>query len=88
VHLYRRLLSARRASEALRLGDLTLLDAGEGVVAYERTHLGDRRTVLINFTSEARSVDVSGMVEVSSTGEGEGQPFTGNLSPDEAVILR
>src|SRR5207248_2421578 len=58
LHLYRRLLSARRGSGALRLGNLTMLDAGEGVVAYERAHDGDRRTVLINFTSDARSVGV------------------------------
>ena len=88
LHLYRRLLSARRGSTALRLGDLTMLDTGEGVVAYERAHDGDRRTVLINFTSDARSVEVRGVVEVSSTGEGQGRPFTGTLGPDEAVILR
>jgi alpha-glucosidase len=88
LHLYRRLLAARRTSPALRLGDLTLLDAGEGIVAYERTNDGDRRTVLINFTSEARVVDHAGDVEVSSDGHGEGQPFTGTLRPDEAVILQ
>ena len=87
LHLYHRLLSARRGSRALRLGDLTMLDAGEGVVAYERAHDGDRRTVLINFTSDARSVAGRGVVEVSSTGDGEGQRFTGTLGPDEAVIL-
>jgi alpha-glucosidase len=88
LHLYRRVLAARRASAALRLGDLTLLDAPDGVVAYERTHEGDRRTVLINFTSERHAVAVAGVVDVSSTGARDGEPFDGTLHPDEAVILR
>ena len=87
LHLYRRVLAARRQSPALRLGDLTLLAAPDGVVAYERTHDGERRTVLINFTSDPHSIDVTGVVEVSSTGNTEGEPFPGVLQPDEAVIL-
>src|SRR5438874_423125 len=71
LHLYRRVLAARRASAALRLGGLDLLDVNDGVIAYERTHGDDRRTVLVNFTSAPRSFDGRGMVEISSTGEGE-----------------
>ena len=88
VHLYRRLLAARRGSAALRLGDLTLLDAGDGVIAYERGHEGDRRTVLVNFTTEPCTVAATGVIEVSSTGDGEGDSVTGTLRADEAVILR
>ncbi|MEY2434235.1 MAG: alpha-glucosidase [Acidimicrobiaceae bacterium] len=87
MHLYRRLLSARRASPALRLGDLTLTFAPDGVLAYERVLRDDHRTVLINFTNTRQDVDVDGTIEVSSTGLGEGQSFTGTLAPDEAVIL-
>jgi alpha-glucosidase len=81
------LLAARRGSVALQSGDLTLLDAPEGVVAYERISGEDGRVVLINFTSEPHTVDAGGIVEVSSIGRGDGQPFAGTLSPDEAVIL-
>jgi alpha-glucosidase len=88
LQLYRKLLSVRRASPALRAGRLELMDPADGVIAYERIHDGDRRTVLVNFTSEPKRVDRGGIVELSSTGAGEGQPFSGTLRADEAVILR
>jgi len=31
---------------------------------------------------------VGGTVEVSTDGAGEGAPFTGTLTPDQALILR
>jgi alpha-glucosidase len=88
THLYRRLLATRRASAALRFGDLSVLDSADGVLAYERVDGDDRRVVLINFTSEPKPVDAKGTVEVSSTGDGEGHPFTGTLESDQAVVLR
>ena len=42
LHLYRRLLAARRASPALQLGTLELLDTPEGALAWRRAHDGDR----------------------------------------------
>ena len=87
LHLYRRLLAARRASTALQFGALTLSDSPEGVLAYERTADSDRRVVLVNFTSDPKTISAGGTVEVSSTGRGEGQPFDGTLAPDQAVIL-
>jgi alpha-glucosidase len=87
LHLYRRLLAARRSSAALQLGGLTLLDSPEGVLAYERVHGADRRVVVVNYTSEPQDVDAEGTVEVSSIGIGEGAAFSGTLAPDEAVIL-
>jgi alpha-glucosidase len=88
LYLYRRLLAARRASPALHSGDLTLLDAPDGVLAYEREHRDDRRTVLVNFTAVPQPVDLRGIVEVSTDGQGEGEPFGGTLRPDEAVVIR
>jgi alpha-glucosidase len=49
LHLYRRLLAARRESAALSVGTLTLRDAPDGAVAYERVHGDDRRLVVISF---------------------------------------
>jgi alpha-glucosidase len=90
LHLYRRLLAARKASDALRGGDIHLLDAPEGVLLWERTAADDRRLVAVSFVDEPVDVALDGdlVVEVSSTGDGEGQAFTGTLAASEAVILR
>jgi alpha-glucosidase len=99
LHLYRRLLLARRSSDALRAGGLTLLDGlPDGVLGYERvandptTGATDRRVVLLNFTAEPVPVSPgstgAASVEVSSDGRGEGAPLGATLGPDQAVILR
>jgi alpha-glucosidase len=88
LHLYRRLLAARRASAALHAGDLALLPAPEGVLAYARTDGADRRLVLVNFTDEVRSADARGVVEIASDGAGEGDAFRGALAPSQALLLR
>ena len=93
LHLYRRVLAARRASPALRLGDIELLEAPEGVLAFVRTggdgDGGDRRVVLVNFGSDPVSYTPCGewIVEVASDGRGEGQGFGGSLAGDTAVVL-
>ena len=92
LQLYRRLLALRRSSPALRLGSWEGLEAPEGVLAYRRSHEGDARTVLVNYTGSERTVALSGdpgplVAQVSSAGAGEGQTFSGTLGPDEAVVL-
>ena len=94
LHLYRRLLAARRGSPALTVGDLVQLEAPEGVVAYRRRDgsTGDQRTVLVNYTGESVDVDPQAAgralrVEIASDGVGEGAPYTGHLGPDQAVVL-
>ncbi|HUP84602.1 MAG TPA: alpha-amylase family glycosyl hydrolase [Acidimicrobiales bacterium] len=86
--LYRRLLAARRASPALRAGGFGWLDSPPEVLAYERTHPGgDRRVVLVNYSDEPRSVDTHGgaAIELSS----DGAAFDGKtLGPNQAVLLR
>jgi alpha-glucosidase len=89
LHLYRRLLGARRASEALSLGDQQVLEAPDGVLAWRRSAPGgDQRTVLVNMGGADAVVPHPGDVEVASDGQGEGGPFSGLLPPDVAVILR
>ena len=41
------------------------------------------------FSSQDLRIDgkVEGTIEVASDGRGEGQPFTGTLLPDQAVLL-
>ncbi len=92
VHLYRRLLAARRASPALALGSCTLLDGlPAAVVGWRRDHGGDSRTILVAFGAPGGPIAPSvatGTVEVASDGVGEGAPFDGILRPDQAVVLR
>ena len=88
LHLYRRLLAARHGSPALQVGDLTLLEMPDGVLGYSRSEGDDRRVVLVSYATEPVDVDLAGTVEVASDGVGEGEPFTGTLAPEQAVLLR
>jgi len=98
LHLYRRILAARRASAALHAGELTVLDGlPDGVLAYQRRSGDDRRVVLVNFTDDPVAVGAGGgaglgldalTVEVSTDLTSQGAPFAGTLGADEAVILR
>ena len=92
LHLYRRLLTARRASPALQLGAWRAIESPHGVLAYERAvdgDNGDRRVVIVNFTDQPHAVDLSGncTVEVASDGAGEGEPYAGSIGADQAVLL-
>jgi alpha-glucosidase len=88
LHLYRRLLAARRASPALRRGEQRLLDGD--LVAWVRTEGADRRAVLVDVGGAGGEVpaEVAGWtVEVSSDGVGEGAPVPATLAPGRAVWL-
>jgi alpha-glucosidase len=93
LHLYRRLLASRRASPALVSGDIELLAAPTGVLAYERGFAGDRRAVAVNFSDRAQDFELTSppgatwRVEVASDGSGEGEPYRGSLEPSAAVVL-
>ncbi|HET6773990.1 MAG TPA: alpha-amylase family glycosyl hydrolase [Acidimicrobiales bacterium] len=89
LHLYRRLLAARRASPALRLGDFEMLDAGADVVAWRRSGgvgSGDR-VVAVNMGASPAALELAGTVVVASDGAGEGSPFPGTLGSDRAVLI-
>jgi alpha-glucosidase len=59
------------------------------VLGWIRRSEDDECTVLVNFTAAAVELpDVGGVIEVASDGRGEGDPFTGSLGPDQAVVLR
>jgi alpha-glucosidase len=87
LHLYRRLLAARRGSVALQIGEWIDRDAPGGILAYERVAGADRRLVLVNFASEARAIASPGRVLVASDGVNEGGEFGGVLAPETAVVL-
>lgn len=89
LNLYRRLLAARRASPALRLGPWRPLDTPPGTLGFERASGGDRRVVFVNFA--AGEVACSGgnmIIQLTSDGSGEGSPYGGVLAPEQAVVLR
>jgi alpha-glucosidase len=88
LHLYRRLLAARRASPALQVGDQELLDTPAGTLGWRRSSDGDARTVLVNMSEAPARFDQTGTVDVASDGRGDGGPFPGQLDPDTAVVLR
>ncbi len=90
LHLYRRLLQARRNSPALRLGSFAWLDGPAGVLAFERRAGEDRRVVLVNFTSAPADAGLAEplQVVVASDGAGEGSTYSGLLGPDQALVLR
>ena len=91
--LYKRLLTARRGSPALRRGDLRRLDDdGGGVVAWTRREADDLRAVAVDVGGQGGSVpaELAGWtVEVASDGPaGEGEVVGADLAPGRAVVLR
>jgi alpha-glucosidase len=90
LHLYRRLLAARRASEALRLGSLRTLTSPADTLVYERAQGKDRRVVVVNFGAKALDIVLEDVyqVEIASDGSHEGEPFSGALAAEQAVLLR
>jgi alpha-glucosidase len=85
--LYRRLLSIRRSSEALRLGDFSWFEGAlpDGVLGYDRTAGDERWTVLVNYDAAPRRVDVAGTVVLTS----DDARFDGTtLAPLQAVLLQ
>jgi alpha-glucosidase len=94
THLYRDLLALRRSCAGLQRGDLRLLDAPDGVLAYERrTGDGDgdgdeTLTVVVNFSTASIAFEHAGEIAVSSVAGRDPGPFDGTLAPDEAVVLR
>ena len=91
LHLYRRLLAARRASPALHAGEWRLLDSPRDVLAYERRWEDRRRRVAAHFgDGTAGDLGWGGdwVVEVATSAGREGMPFDGRLIGPEAVVLR
>jgi alpha-glucosidase len=95
LHLYRRLLDARRRSSALRRGEWVPLDTAEGTLAYLRRDGTDRRAVVVNFSSEPRPrpdllatwrVEVASDQRSASTAPGDGAAVAW-LAPDQALLL-
>ena len=84
LSLYRALLVLRRTEDALSIGDVKLIDAPDGVLAYERIH-GDRRLrILLNFTSSDVVIDWRGTPLLSTFGD---DAMPGVLRADEGLVI-
>ncbi|HUR48492.1 MAG TPA: alpha-amylase family glycosyl hydrolase [Acidimicrobiales bacterium] len=90
LHLYRRLLGARRRSIALRNGTWELLEGPPEVLAYERSEHGERRRVVANFGEApvAFGSRSEWVVEVGTRAALDEMTWDGALRPGEAVLLR
>lgn len=84
LSLYRRLLALRRAHPALSIGDFALVDAPDGVLAYERSHGDTRLLVLLNLTSRPVDIAWRGGPLLSTL---DGEPEPGQLRADEGLVI-
>ena len=81
---YRTLLRLRRERPALAIGDITLVEAADDVLAYERTYGKERLLVALNLSDRTRPLPSAfdGRILVSTV-DRDGEP----LGPDEGVII-
>ncbi|WP_200911500.1 alpha-amylase family glycosyl hydrolase [Sphingomonas sp. Leaf33] len=85
LSLYRRLLALRHATPTLSIGEMTMLDAPDGCLAWRRTYEGDSRTILLNLTAADVAIDWQGAVLLSTLDT----PATpGKLRANEGLILQ
>ncbi len=91
LNLYRRLLAARRDSEALRVGSyLTHPASNDQVLVYRRESNGDMATVALNLSDEETQVEIrSGTVIVSTVHPDRTETISKKLllEPYEGVLV-
>ncbi len=59
LSLYRTLLALRRSHDALAIGDFTLVDAAENVLAYTRRHADECLLIALNLSDQTRPLSQS-----------------------------
>ena len=89
--LYKRLVALRRSRDALSVGDFTRVSCAGNVMAYQRSHGGERLFVALNFGHDADSAALptrGATVLLSTHLDREGETLTGRcaLRADEGVI--
>ncbi len=87
LSLYRRALEVRRTQPALFAGTQRLIDAPDGVLAFERANGDARVAVLVNCSRTPARVEASGTLLVASTPEAAAITRSGWLPADSAVWL-
>ena len=88
LELYRRLLRVRKASPALSIGSIEVLDSSPEVLMYRRSLKGSPSyETRANLSTSATVVKPGGRIAVGTNGDREGQQFDGHLEPWEAVLV-
>jgi alpha-glucosidase len=92
--LYRRLIAHRRATPALAVGAYTAMEAHGDVLAYVRTHAGQRCLVVLNLGAQPHSftsdqVQIQGHVALSTHLDRVNEDVRGTIAlrGDEGVIV-
>lgn len=82
LNFARRFLAARRESEALRLGEITVLDVPDPILAFVRTHGGERVLCVLNMSDGAQVFAHDGLAAAKAMhiGCGEALVSGGQLS--------
>ncbi len=95
LSLYRSLLALRRSHDALAIGDVTLVDVAEDVLAYQRRHAGECLLIALNLCHETRSLTLSKDTCVADVlastlwpSNLALRPLNGTLAPDEGLVVR
>ena len=91
LSLYRELLTLRRTTPELMLGDVTMIDStNDNVLVYERTLSGSSTYVAVNFTDEEQDVEFPTEIRqaLSSVRERSGGFSSVTLLANEAIIAR
>ncbi|WP_459616560.1 alpha-amylase family glycosyl hydrolase [Bordetella sp. 2513F-2] len=91
LHLYRRLIAARRRSAALRVGSWEELPSPPEVLVYRRRLGDDIRVVCVNFADRPLPVTLRGQWEVelaTSADAVAGAAFGGMAEPESGMLLR
>ena len=90
LSLYRSLLALRRSHNALAIGDITLHDAPQDVLAYERRYAGTRLLIPLNLGDQARTLAVPTDTFVTEVLLSTQSPrrMDGTLAANEGLVLR
>jgi alpha-glucosidase len=94
LNLTRALIALRRASAALSVGALRLLEAEGDVLAYERRAGRERFFIVLNFSMRDAAWEmpenVTGEIVLSTRNGGGGQDAAAEirLRPDEGIVIR
>jgi oligo-1,6-glucosidase/alpha-glucosidase len=90
--LYRDLIALRRRAPALHRGSFRLLDAPDGVLAYERRAGESLARIALNFTSSAQRVGLGAEPFTEGLRSAYGAPLPAtpeaiDLAPCEGIVL-
>lgn len=88
LSLYRKLIAYRKAHASLHSGTYQSIDAPAGVYAYKREADGETHLIALNFTGDAKSLNVKGEIILSTGLDRSGAIETLNLVGDEGVIVK